>query len=128
MQMIKKNISSVLFGSFMFLQFALLGLGNHAGEGWLSDSRRERPLRYYMSGSRAVLFFAAREQIDFCIGYMSGCQLLCKSAVVILYGAEYGAVLGNGFFGASFRLEGIVPCFFDIVMEIGKHEPKWTAP
>ena len=45
MQTVKKKIAPALFGSFMFLQFALLGLGNHAGEGLLSDSRRE--LVYY---------------------------------------------------------------------------------
>ena len=45
MQTVKKKIAPALFGSFMFLQFAVLGLGNHAGEGLLSDSRRE--LVYY---------------------------------------------------------------------------------
>ncbi len=45
MQSIKKNIHTALFGSFMFLQLALLGLGNHAGEGWLSEDKRE--LVYY---------------------------------------------------------------------------------
>ena len=45
MQSIKKNIHTALFGSFMFLQLALLGLGNHAGEGWLSEDKRE--LIYY---------------------------------------------------------------------------------
>lgn len=41
-QFIKRNIPSALFGSFMLFQLMLLGLGNHAGEGWLSDSRREQ--------------------------------------------------------------------------------------
>ena len=44
-QLLKKNTADALFASFMFFQFSLLGLGNHAGEGWLSNEKRE--LVYY---------------------------------------------------------------------------------
>ena len=43
----KKDLSLTgLFAAFMFLQFTVLGLGNHAGEGYLSVERRE--LVYYV--------------------------------------------------------------------------------
>ena len=38
---IQKNEGTFLFLSFMFLQMALLGLANHAGEGLLSSEKRE---------------------------------------------------------------------------------------
>ncbi len=42
MKSINRNIYAAMFGSFMFFQLAVLGLGNHAGEGLLSDSSREQ--------------------------------------------------------------------------------------
>ena len=38
---IKHNTPTILFASFMFLQYCLLGLANHAGEGYLPADRRE---------------------------------------------------------------------------------------
>lgn len=35
-----------LFGAFVFLQFTVLGLANHAGEGYLTTALREQV--YYM--------------------------------------------------------------------------------
>ena len=56
-QIIKKNITAALFGALMFLQFTLLGLGNRAGEGWLSSARRE--LVYYGLQAAVILGFWA---------------------------------------------------------------------
>lgn len=54
---IKNKLNTVLFGSFMFLQLVLLGLGNHAGEGLLSDERRE--LVYYVLQVLVIAGFLA---------------------------------------------------------------------
>lgn len=42
----KRRLSyACLFGAFVFLQFTVLGLANHAGEGYLSAEQRD--LVYY---------------------------------------------------------------------------------
>ena len=51
-----------LFASYMFLQFTVLGLGNHAGEGWLSTGRRE--LVYYTLQVFVILGFLAYAAAD----------------------------------------------------------------
>ena len=54
----KREISlTVLFAAFMFLQFTVLALGNHAGEGYLSTERRE--LVYYALQVFVILGFLA---------------------------------------------------------------------
>ena len=44
-----------LFGSFVFLQFTVLGLANHAGEGYLATGQRE--LVYYVLQVFVILGF-----------------------------------------------------------------------
>ncbi len=51
-----------LFASFVFLQFAVLGLGNHAGEGYLPTEQRE--LVYYALQVFVILGFLAYSVFD----------------------------------------------------------------
>ena len=52
----KRNLSlTCLFGVFVFLQFTLLGLANHAGEGYLTTEQRD--LVYYALQVFVILGF-----------------------------------------------------------------------
>ena len=88
MQMIKKNISSVLFGSFMFLQLALLGLGNHAGEGWLSDSRRE--LVYYVLQVLVIAGFIGYAVLEH---YLKGTRLRRSVGAAVMTVLSAGSLI-----------------------------------
>ena len=59
----KRDLSLTgLFAAFMFLQFTVLGLGNRAGEGYLSAGRRE--LVYYVLQVFVILGFLAYAGAD----------------------------------------------------------------
>ena len=59
-----------LFAAFMFLQLTVLGLGNHAGEGFLSPERRE--LVYYALQAFVILGFLTYAATD---------RLICRAHV-----------------------------------------------
>jgi len=79
-----------LFGSFVFLQFTVLGLANHAGEGYLTHGQRD--LVYYALQVFVILGyllhvlysrFCVEKHIRNAVGYFV-CGLFCASATWML--------------------------------------------
>ena len=81
---------TIFFASFVFLQFTVLGLGNHAGEGYLPTNQRE--LVYYGI------------QVFVILGYWSYALARRLSRLVTLGRVIQGAVLAVCFAGSAVLL------------------------
>ena len=83
----KKNLALTgLFAAFMFLQLTVLGLGNRAGEGYLSAARRE--MVYYALQVFVILGFLAYAAADRLLrGERARRGLLCAVLAVFAAGA-----------------------------------------
>ena len=79
-----------LFASFMFLQLTVLGLGNHAGEGYLSTGRRE--LVYYSLQVFVILGFFAYAAVDRLIS-AEHAKRSCSAAALAMFAAGAAGML-----------------------------------
>jgi hypothetical protein len=77
-----------MFGSYMFLQLSLLGLGNHAGEGLLANSNRE--LVYYRFQLLVIMGF-----VGYCVAerYFKGSSALKYIGITDLSVLAAGSVI-----------------------------------
>lgn len=86
----EKKLHIGLFAAFVFLQFTVLWLGNHAGEGYLSTERREHV--YYAIQVFVILGFLAYAAAD---GLIRGERLRRRiaAAVLALFAVGAGVML-----------------------------------
>ena len=106
----KRTISLTgLFAAYMFLQFTVLGLGNHAGEGWLSTGLRE--LVYYALQVFVILGFLAYAAADRLI---RGERNRARAAVFVLAAFFAGAAVmlfaGKGSLFYLIVTLAVMPC------------------
>ena len=93
----------------MFLQFTVLGLGNHAGEGYLPTERRERV--YYALQVFVLLGYLAYAAADGLVHRDAICKRIVAAALALFAaGAAVMLLAGRGsafYLAATFA---VMPC------------------
>lgn len=98
-----------LFAAFMFLQFVVLGLGNRAGEGYLSAERREWV--YYALQVFVILGFLAYAAADrFLHGEHARRTLLCAALVIFAVGTATMLFAGRDSLFYVILTYAVMPC------------------
>lgn len=93
----KQNISTALFGAFMFFQLCVLGLGNHAGEGLIRSEDRE--LIYYgfqalvIAGFLGFAFLERRLKGKARKCLTAACLTVTGAGALIMYFTDASAVM-----------------------------------